>query len=143
LLGEAFTQIWRDPVEVMQAVGEVSDPVKRVAYAASVLLTEVAAYQGAVRVMMSAAITRPDGPALRPGRRLALIDQALQPLAARPGHLNPAALRQLKLDLAVVMSAEAFFTLVDLCSLSPAEAIASATHAAEVIVAEAAPRART
>ena len=33
---------------------------------------------------------------------------------------------RLKLDLAVVVSAEAFFTLTDLCGLEPDDAIASA-----------------
>jgi AcrR family transcriptional regulator len=139
LLGEAFTQLWRTPEQVMQPVEGMFDPVARVVHATTVLLTEVAAYQGAVRVMVSAAITRPDG-SLRPGRRLALIELALQPPEQKPGRVNRSALRQLKLDLAVVISAEAFFTLVDLCGLSPAQAIISATHAAEVIVKEAAPR---
>jgi hypothetical protein len=87
--------------------------------------------------MMSAAIIRPEGPALRPGRRLALIDLALQPLSAQRGRKQHAALRQLKLDLAVVISAEAFFTLVDLCGLTPTAAIAGAWHTAEAVTAEA------
>jgi AcrR family transcriptional regulator len=137
LLGEAFEHLWSDPVAAMKPVDGVSDPVKRVAQAATVLLAEVSAYQGAVRVMMSTAITRPDGPAVRPARRLALIDHALQPLATKPARIDRASLRQLKQDLAVVISAEAFFTLIDLCGLSPTEAIASATHAAEAVTTEA------
>jgi AcrR family transcriptional regulator len=137
LLREAFTHLWSDPLEAMQQVDGVTDPVKRVAHAATVLLTEVSAYQGAVRVMMSTDITRPEGPAVRPGRRLALIDHALQPLATKPGRINRAALRQLKQDLAVVISAEAFFTLVDLCGLTPHAAIASGTHAAAALTTEA------
>jgi AcrR family transcriptional regulator len=137
LLGEGFSRLWTDPVAAMHPVDGVADPVKRVAHAATVLLAEVSAYQGAVRVMMSAAITRPGGPAVRPARRLALIDHALQPLATKPGRMDDATLRQLKQDLAVVISAEAFFTLVDLCGLTPTEAIASATHAAEAITTEA------
>jgi hypothetical protein len=42
-----------------------------------------------------------------------------------PPTLTPTTLTQLRQDLAVVMSAEAFFTLVDLCELSSADAIAS------------------
>jgi AcrR family transcriptional regulator len=137
LLGESFRHLWSDPVEAMHPIDGVSDPVKRVAHAATVLLSEVSAYQGAVRVMLSAAIIRPQGPALRPGRRLALIDHALQPLSAQRGRKQHATLRQLKQDLAVVISAEAFFTLVDLCGLSPTDAVASATHAAESVTAEA------
>jgi AcrR family transcriptional regulator len=137
LLGEVFSELWTDPADAMQPVNAVTDPVQRVAHAATVLLSEVSAYQGAVRVMMSAAIIRPDGPPLRPGRRTALIDHALEPLQVSHGRTNRAALRQLKRDLAVVISAEAFFTLVDLCDLSPKQAIASGTHAAKVLTAEA------
>jgi AcrR family transcriptional regulator len=137
LLREALSQLWTDPVEAMHPVDDVTDPVQRVAHAANVLLSEVAAYQGAVRVMMSAAITRPGEPSVRPARRVALIDQALEPLDASHGRSDRAVLRQLKLDLALVISAEAFFTLVDLCGLSPKEAVASGTHAAKVLASEA------
>lgn len=137
VLGEAFGQLWVDPTEAMRPVEDVADPVARVVHAATVLLSEVSAYQGAVRVMMSAGITRPTGPPVRPGRRIALIDHALGPLEARVKGADRAALRQLKHDLALVISAEAFFTLVDLFDLSPQEAIASGTHAAEVLAAEA------
>ena len=40
---------------------------------------------------------------------------------------------QLKRDLAVVVSAEALFTLTDLCGLSPEDAIASARHTARAL----------
>ena len=40
---------------------------------------------------------------------------------------------QLKRDLAVVVSAEALFTLTDLCGLSPEDAIASAGHTARAL----------
>jgi hypothetical protein len=40
---------------------------------------------------------------------------------------------QLRRDLAVVVSAEAFFTLIDLCGLSPDEAIASAVQTAATL----------
>jgi hypothetical protein len=43
------------------------------------------------------------------------------------------ALVQLKRDLALVVSAEALFTLTDLCGLSPDEAIDSAVHAARAL----------
>jgi len=46
---------------------------------------------------------------------------------------DDAVLAQLKRDLAVVVSAEALFTLTDLCRLSPDEAIASAVHTARVL----------
>jgi AcrR family transcriptional regulator len=137
LLGEAFSELWRDPAEAMRPVEAVADPEERVGHAATVLLSEVAAYQGAVRVVMSAAIIRPTGPALRPGRRFALIDHALAPWAVQGSRAERAAVRQLKQDLAVVISAEAFFTLVDLCGLTPSAAVASGTHAARALTAEA------
>jgi AcrR family transcriptional regulator len=137
LLGEAFGELWRDPAEAMRPVDAVDDPEERVAHAAKVLLSEVAAYQGAVRAVMSAAILRPAGPAVRPGRRFALIDYALDPLAGKGSRAQRAVVRQLKQDLAVVISAEAFFTLVDLCGLTPTAAIASGTHAARALTAEA------
>jgi hypothetical protein len=48
-------------------------------------------------------------------------------------------LRQVKLqrDLAVTVSAEALFTLTDLCGLSPDEAIASAAQTAATLTAAA------
>jgi hypothetical protein len=39
----------------------------------------------------------------------------------------------LKHDLAIVVSAEALFVLTDLCGLSPADAIASATRTATTL----------
>ena len=62
-----------------------------------------------------------------------LIDHALAPLEASMGQQRPEALRQLKQDLAVVMSAEALFTLTDLAGLSPDDAIASAVRTARTI----------
>ena len=40
---------------------------------------------------------------------------------------------RLKLDLAITVSAEAFFTLTDLCGLTPADAIASAARASATL----------
>jgi hypothetical protein len=94
-------------------------------------------YQGAVRAMISGSIVRRDSAVVRPGHRFGLIDHALAPLDATLGRHDPAALRQLKQDLAVVVSAEALFTLTDLCGLSPDDAIASAVHTARTITAAA------
>jgi hypothetical protein len=46
-------------------------------------------------------------------------------------------LAQLKRDLAVTVSAEALFTLTDLCGLGPEEAIASAAETAATLTAAA------
>jgi hypothetical protein len=59
--------------------------------------------------MIAASITRNDLAATRPGRRFALIGHALGPLKGEEA--DPATVRQLKRDLAVVVSAEAFLGL--------------------------------
>jgi AcrR family transcriptional regulator len=137
LLREAIDGTWPSPAEALASVEDSDDPVERVAFAAECLLGHVQAYQGAVRAMISSAIARRDGAAIRPGYRFGLIDHALAPLDATLGRENPAALRQLKQDLAVVVSAEALFTLTDLCGLAPPDAIASAVHTARTITAAA------
>jgi AcrR family transcriptional regulator len=137
LLREAIDGTWPSPAEALAPVEHSDDPVERIALATECLLRHVQAYQGAVRAMISAAIARRDSPAIRPGYRFGLIDHALAPLDATLGRESPAALRQLKQDLAVVVSAEALFTLTDLCGLAPQDAIASAVHTARIITAAA------
>jgi AcrR family transcriptional regulator len=134
LLAEAVTDVWPTPEESLRPVAHLDDPVERIACATQALLRDVHAYQGAVRAMISAAITRPAAAGLRPGRRFGLIDEALAPLQARADHTTVA---QLKRDLAIVVSAEAFFTLTDLCGLTPDEAIASVVHTARTLTAAA------
>jgi AcrR family transcriptional regulator len=136
LMGEAIVGVWPDPAEALRPVENSADPVERVGYATEVLIRRVLAYQGAVRAVIAASITRPDHAAIRPGYRFGLIDQALLPVTALAA-AEPEALTQLKRDLAVVMSAEAAFTLTDLCGLSPDEAVASAVRTARTITAAA------
>jgi AcrR family transcriptional regulator len=133
LLPEALAGVWPSPEAALAPVAGSEDPVERVAYATEALLRHVLAYQGAVRGMIAATITRPGGPAVRPAHRFGLIDYALRPLAG-----DDAVLAQLKLDLAVVVSAEALFTLTDLCGLSAEDAIASAVHTARTLTQAAA-----
>jgi AcrR family transcriptional regulator len=137
LLREAFGRLRIDPVAAMTAAVSNDDPVERVGHAARSLLTQVASCQGAVRVLMSAAIVRPQGADVRPWFRLALIEDALAPLSDTWPDVNRPALQQLKQDLALVVSAEAFFTLVDLYGLSTDAAIDSAVHAAQALTAQA------
>lgn len=85
----------------------------------------VLAYQGAVRAMIAATITRPELAPVRPGLRFGLIDQALAPLDGTLTATDPAGLAQLKRDLAAVVSAEALFVLTDRAGLAPDDAIAS------------------
>jgi AcrR family transcriptional regulator len=133
LLREADARIWPDPAEALAPVAGSDDPVERVGYAAEVLLTGVLARQSLVRATIAAAITRPDLAAGRPGHRFALIDHALTPLTGT----DPQVLAQLKLGLAVVVSAEALFVLTDLCGLSPDDAIASTVSTARSLTAAA------
>jgi hypothetical protein len=120
----------------MAPVAECTDVVERVACAAEVLLRGVWAYQGAVRAMIAASATRPDVAAARPGQRFLLIDHALGP-PADLSSISPGRLAQLRLDLAVTVSAEALFTLTDLCGLTAGEAIASGVRTARTLASAA------
>jgi AcrR family transcriptional regulator len=133
LLPEALAGVWPSPETALAPVADSEDPVERVACATEVLLRHVLTYQSAVRAMIAATITRPGGPAVRPGHRFGLIDYALRPLAG-----DDAVLAQLKRDLAVVISAEALFTLTDLYGLSAEDAIASAVRTARTLTQAAA-----
>ena len=124
LLREALDGLWPDPAQALAEVAGSRDPVERVAAACEYLLRHVHAYQGAVRAMISHTITVPGAARARPGIRFGLIDYALAPFAAPP---------RLKLDLAVVVSAEALFSLTDLHGLDPEEAIASIVHTATTL----------
>jgi AcrR family transcriptional regulator len=136
LLREAVDGTWPSPAEALAPVEHCHDPVERIAFATEHLLRHVQRYQGAVRAMIAASIVRPGSAAMRPGLRFGLIEHALAPPAA-VRTLRPEALAQLKQDLAIVMSAEALFTLTDLSGLSPDEAIASAVRTARVVTAAA------
>jgi AcrR family transcriptional regulator len=130
LLREAMADVLPDPAEALAPVADSTDPVERVAVATEYLLRLVLARQGAVRAMIAATVTRPGAAVSRPGLRFGLIDHALAPLAGSLGAADPAALEQLKLSLAVVVSAEALFSLTDLHGLEPEAAIASVVHTA-------------
>ncbi|MDH6119249.1 AcrR family transcriptional regulator [Kitasatospora sp. GAS204A] len=133
LLQEAMTGQWPTPAEALASVAESSDPVERIAAATEHLLRTVLTYQGATRAMIAATITQPVTTVARPALRVGLIDHALAPLADTLGATDPAALAQLRNDLMVVISAEALFTLTDLCRLAPEDAIASAVHTATTL----------
>jgi AcrR family transcriptional regulator len=128
LLREALAGTWPSADEVAARLAGIDDPADRVAHATELLLRHVHTYRGAVRAMISAAITRPEA-GMRPGYRFGLIDLALGPL---PG-LDRKTRGQLERDLAVVMSAETLFSLTDLSGLPVDEAIASAMSTARTI----------
>ena len=137
LLRDAMVDVWASPAEAMAAVADSPDLAERAGYAAEVLFRGVLASQGAVRAMIAAAITRPELAAARPGYRFGLIDYALLPLEETLGRSDPEAFTVLKQNLAVVVSAEALFILMDLCGLAPEAAIASGAGAARAITAAA------
>jgi AcrR family transcriptional regulator len=137
LLSETFEGLWPNPAEALAPVADSRDPVERIVFACEFLLRGVLGYQGAVRATISGTITRRDLTAVRPGIRFGLIDHALAPFEATLAARDPGALPRLRQGLAVVVSAEALFVLIDLCGLSPDEAIASAAGTAAVLVAAA------
>ena len=137
LLREAVDGTWPSPEQAMASVEHSTDAVERIGVATERLLRHVQTYQGAVRAMIAASVVRPHAAGVRPGYRFGIIDQALAPLESTLGRRSPEALRQLKRDLAIVVSAEALFTLTDLCGLPPDEAIESAVRSARTITAAA------
>jgi AcrR family transcriptional regulator len=134
LLREAIAGQLPSDSAALAAVADSNDPVERIAAATEFLLRHVLAWQGVVRALIAATVIRPAEAAARPGLRFGLIDQALSPLEETPeAAANPAALEQLKRDLAVVVSAEALFSLTDLYRLDPEDAIASIVHTATTL----------
>jgi AcrR family transcriptional regulator len=136
LLREAMAGQLPAEAETVAAVAGSDDPVARIAAATEFLLRHVLGRQGVVRALIAATIVRPDQAKVRPGLRYGLIDSALAPLDAT---LTAEALAQLKRDLAVVVSAEALFSLTDARGLDPEEAIASIVHTAATLTRAALP----
>jgi AcrR family transcriptional regulator len=130
LLQEALRGLWPPPEQALAPVAGSDDPAERVAFAAGYLLKGVHEYEGSVRAMIAHTLTVAGGAKARPGIRFGLIDYALAPFE---DVLAADAMTRLKLDLAVAVSAEAFFTLTDLCGLTPADAIASAARTAATL----------
>jgi AcrR family transcriptional regulator len=139
LLQEAIAGQLPGPDEALGPVTDPGDPVARVAAVTEFLLRHVLSRQGVVRALIAATITRPGGALARPGLRFGLIESALAPLSERSGPTDLAGLAQLKRDLAVVVSAEALFSLTDLYGLAPEEAIASIVHTATTLTRAALP----
>ena len=133
LLNEALAGLWLSPAQALSPVAGSADPVERIAVACEFLLRGVLAYQGAVRAMIAATITRPELAAARPGLRFGLIDEALAPLSDPLSGADPAGIARLRNDLVAVVSAEALFVLTDLAGLAPEEAIASLVRTATTL----------
>jgi AcrR family transcriptional regulator len=124
LLREAMADQLPDPVRALAEATDSQDPVERVAIASEYLIRHVIARQGVVRAMIAATVSKPGSSAPRPGLRFGLIDEALAPLADTFGAADPAAFAQLKLGLAVIVSAEAYFSLIDQQGVESEAAIA-------------------
>jgi AcrR family transcriptional regulator len=137
LLNEALAGLWPSPEQALSPVAGSADPVERIAVACEFLLRGVLAYQGAVRAMIAATITRPELAATRPGLRFGLIDEALAPLSDPRVAADPARIARLRNDLVAVVSAEALFVLTDLAGLAPQEAIASLVRTATTLTVSA------
>jgi len=138
LLAKALAEDWPTPTQALAPVEGSNDPVERVAFATRFLLRGVAERQAVVRSMISATIAQQALSArARPGIRFGLIECALAPFSDASESTNPDLLAQLRLDLAVVVSAEALFCLTDLCGLSIEDAIDSAEKTARTLTAAA------
>jgi AcrR family transcriptional regulator len=123
LLREAMAEQLPDPVRALAEATDSQDPLERVSVAAEYLIRHVITRQGVVRAMIAATIGKPTSGAARPGLRFGLIDEALAPVAPTFGATDPEGFAQLKLGLSVVLSAEAYFSLIDLHGLEPEAAI--------------------
>src|SRR6202161_476236 len=133
LLRDAFAGLWPETPGDLARAGDYGDVPERVAQATDFLLRNVVRMQGAVRAMIASTITREEVTFPRPGRRFGLLALAVAPLKRPPAATEPGRLTQLKHDLAVIMSAEALFTLTDLAGLAPHDAIASVVRTARPI----------
>jgi AcrR family transcriptional regulator len=137
LIGEALVGLWPSPDEALQPIAASSDPIERVAFASEAFLRRILAYQGSVRTMIAATITRPELAATRPRLRFAWIDYALAPAEATLASTDTDAFTRLKRDLGVVVSPEALFTLTDLYGLSPSDAVTNCVRLATTLTAAA------
>jgi AcrR family transcriptional regulator len=134
LLTRALSEDWPTPSEALAPVEASGDPAERVAFATRFLLRGVAERQAVVRSMIAATIGQPGlAGRTRPGIRFGLIEYALAPFVDVFEAADPDALAQLRLDLAVVVSAEALFSLTDLCGLTIEDAIDSAERTARTL----------
>ena len=115
LVNEALRDLWPSPSEALAPVATSPDAVERIDFACEFLLRRVYSYQGSVRAVIGATITKPALVPTRPGFRFGLIDLALDPVIDTSTEAAALRLAQLKEDLAAVVSAEALFSLIDLC----------------------------
>ncbi|MFI5957594.1 TetR/AcrR family transcriptional regulator [Cryptosporangium sp. NPDC051539] len=113
-----------DQLATLRSVTTGEDPVERIGQAAETLGRAVLRRQGVVRTVVASTIAKPSQATTRPVSRFKLIEYALAPWIERNGLAGHPEVEQLVRDLALVVSAESVFTLVDLCGLTPDDAVA-------------------
>jgi AcrR family transcriptional regulator len=126
-----------DLVAALRSVTRSDDPVERIGQAAEILGQATLRRQGAVRVVVASTIAKPSTAKDRPAHRFGLIEHALAPWSDQRGPAGRADVERLVRGLAVVISAESLFTLIDLCGLAPEAAVASLVTTARQLTAAA------
>ncbi|MFJ8493081.1 TetR/AcrR family transcriptional regulator [Streptomyces sp. NPDC094038] len=129
--------ITEDLVAVLRSATRSDDPVERIGQAAEILGRAVLRRQGAVRVVVASTIAKPPTAKDRPAHRFGLIRHALAPWIDSRGSAGQADVEQLVRGLALVISAESLFALIDLCDLTPDDAITSLVTTARQMTAAA------
>ncbi|WP_433802706.1 TetR family transcriptional regulator [Actinomycetospora sp. CA-084318] len=125
LLRETVGDTWPAPAELVPLDG-VDDVAERVARVATAFCARTVAHQVTVRHIVAASVA---GGGTRAAHRFALIEHALAHVPASPARAA------LATRLAVVISAESLFTLLDLCGLDPEAATAALRETAVAVVA--------
>lgn len=125
LLRDAVADVWPAP-EDMVALDGIDDLAERVARVAEAFCARTLAHEISVRALVAASLT--GSSAQRPVHRFEVIEHALAPVPPSPERT------ELVQRLAMVISAEALFTLLDLCGLGPAEATTSLARCAAAVV---------
>jgi AcrR family transcriptional regulator len=136
LIRDALDGLWPTAEEALAPVADSADPIERVAFATADLLGRVLRYQGSTRTMIAATIVRRHAANERPGLRFAWLDRALDPVVDRlRGDAED--LESLKRRLAVVVSPESVFTLIDFYGMSDEAAVAEIVEIARQLMAQA------
>lgn len=138
LLGEAFFEQAIPTAEQLFA-GPVEEPLERVLRVEERLNEILFAQEVSTHVVVRNTIdawlaSAPDDRPVRPGRRLHLVDAALEPLA---DELEPKVLRRLRHALALAIGTEAVLVTRDVCGLEVDEAREVTRWACEALVRQA------
>lgn len=124
LLRETVGDTWPAP-EVLVPLEGVDDVAERVARVATAFGERTLAHEGTVRAIVAASLT---GRGTRAAHRFPLVEHALANVPESPARAA------LATRLAVVISAESVFTLLDLCRLDRDAAVAALRETAVAVV---------